>query len=177
MAIHFDCPWCTQTISVDDSQARERIECPYCSRPAKVPTKSTHDPPPSPPPLPLQNMEDPQTAGLQSQSRSMPMKSALPLFRLAGIRVYLHFTWFIVAAFDVTRFANRYHNPIWAALEYCTLFGIVLLHEFGHVFACRQTGGQADRIVVRPLGGLAFVKPPARPGAYLCRRSARPPVN
>ena len=47
----------------------------------------------------------------------MPMKGALPIFRLAGIRVYLHFTWFIVAALEVTQFAHRYHNPIWAALD------------------------------------------------------------
>jgi Zn-dependent protease len=105
------------------------------------------------------------------------MKGALPIFRLAGIRVYLHFTWFIVAAFEVTQFANRYHNPIWAALEYCALFGVVLLHEFGHAFACRQTGGQADTIVLWPLGGIAFVKPPARPGAYLWSIAAGPLVN
>src|SRR5262249_106772 len=59
MAIQFACPWCTQTISVDDSKAHERIECPYCNRPVKVPTESTHDLPP-PLPLPSQNMEDPQ---------------------------------------------------------------------------------------------------------------------
>src|SRR5580765_556880 len=47
MAIHFDCPWCTQTISVDESKARERVECPHCNRPVKVPAKSTADPPPS----------------------------------------------------------------------------------------------------------------------------------
>jgi Zn-dependent protease len=105
------------------------------------------------------------------------MKSALPIFRLAGIRVYLHFTWFIVAALEVTRFANRYHNPIWAVLEYCALFGIVLLHEFGHAFACRQTGGQADTIVLWPLGGIAFVKPPPRPGAYIWSIAAGPLVN
>ena len=92
------------------------------------------------------------------------MRGAFPIFRLAGIRVYLHFTWFIVAALEITRFANRYHNPIWAALDYCALFGVVLLHEFGHAFACRQTGGQADTIVLWPLRGIAFVKPPARPG-------------
>ena len=57
MAIHFDCPWCTETISVDDSKARERVECPYCNRPVKVPTKSTSDLPP-PLPLPSQNMID-----------------------------------------------------------------------------------------------------------------------
>jgi Zn-dependent protease len=105
------------------------------------------------------------------------MKGALPIFGLAGIRVYLHFTWFIVAALEVTQFAHRYHNPIWAALEYCALFGVVVLHEFGHAFACRQTGGQADTIVLWPLGGIAFVKPPARPGAYLWSIAAGPLVN
>ena len=107
----------------------------------------------------------------------MPMKGALPIFRLAGIRVYLHFTWFIVAALEVTQFTHRYHNPIWAALEYCALFGVVLLHEFGHALACRQTGGQADTIVLWPLGGIAFVRPPARPGAYLWSMAAGPLVN
>jgi Zn-dependent protease len=105
------------------------------------------------------------------------MKGTLPIVRLAGIRVYLHFTWFIVAALEVTRFAHRYHNPIWAVLEYCALFGVVLLHEFGHAFACRQTGGQADTIVLWPLGGIAFVKPPPRPGAYLWSIAAGPLVN
>jgi Zn-dependent protease len=105
------------------------------------------------------------------------MKGALPLFRLAGIRVYLHFTWFIVAALEVTRFAHRYHNPVWAAFEYLALFGIVLLHEFGHALACRQTGGQADTIVLWPLGGIAFVTPPPRPGAYLWSIAAGPLVN
>ena len=105
------------------------------------------------------------------------MRGAFPIFRLAGVRVYLHFTWFIVAALEVTQFADRYHNPIWAALEYCALFGVVLLHEFGHAFACRQTGGQADTIVLWPLGGIAFVKPPARPGAYLWSMAAGPLVN
>ena len=105
------------------------------------------------------------------------MKGALPIFHLAGIRVYLHFTWFIVAALEVTRFAHRYHNPILAALEYCALFVIVLLHEFGHAIACRQTGGEADTIVLWPLGGIAYVKPPPRPGAYLWSLAAGPLVN
>ena len=105
------------------------------------------------------------------------MRGAFPIFRLAGIRVYLHFTWFIVAALEITRFAHRYHNPVWAVLECFALFGVVLLHEFGHAFACRQTGGQADTIVLWPLGGIAFVKPPARPGAYLWSIAAGPLVN
>jgi Zn-dependent protease len=105
------------------------------------------------------------------------MKGIIPLFRVAGIQVYLHFTWFIVAALEIFRFAHRYHNPVWAVAEYLTLFLIVLLHEFGHAFACRQTGGQANQIVLWPLGGVAFVKPPPRPGAYLWSIAAGPLVN
>jgi Zn-dependent protease len=101
----------------------------------------------------------------------------LKLFRIAGIQVYLHFSWFIVAALEVTRFAARYHSPIWGVLEYLSLFLIVLLHEFGHALACRQVGGEADRIVLWPLGGIAFVNPPARPGAYLWSIAAGPLVN
>jgi len=105
------------------------------------------------------------------------MKGAFPILRLAGVRVYLHFTWFIVAALEVVRFAGRYRTPIWAAFEYLALFAIVLAHEFGHALACRQTGGHADTIVLWPLGGIAFVKPPPRPGAYLWSIAAGPLVN
>ena len=108
---------------------------------------------------------------------AVPLRAALPLFQLAGIQVYLHFTWFIVAALEMTQFARRYESPVWGVMEYLALFLIVLLHEFGHAFACRQTGGQADRIVLWPLGGVAFVNPAPRPGAYLWSIAAGPLVN
>src|SRR5208283_5202548 len=57
------------------------------------------------------------------------------------------------------------------------LFGIVLLHEFGHALACRQVGGTADRILLWPLGGVAYVNPPQRPGATLWSLAAGPLVN
>jgi Zn-dependent protease len=105
------------------------------------------------------------------------MRGAFPLFRLAGIQVYLHFLWFIVAFFEFSRFSRRYHSPIWGVLEYLTLFLIVLIHEFGHALACRQTGGKADQIMLWPFGGVAFVSPPQRPGAYLWSIAAGPLVN
>jgi Zn-dependent protease len=104
-------------------------------------------------------------------------RSALRLFSFAGVQVYLHFTWFIVAALYVGQLAQRYHWPGWGAVEYIGIFVIVLLHEFGHAFACRQTGGQADHIILWPLGGIAFVNPPPRPGAYLWSIAAGPLVN
>lgn len=101
----------------------------------------------------------------------------LKLFRVAGIQVYLHFTWFIVAVIEIQMFARRYQSPGWAVAEYLSLFLIVLLHEFGHAFACRSVGGKADHIILWPLGGIAFVEPPPRPGAYLWSIAAGPLVN
>ncbi len=104
------------------------------------------------------------------------MRGAFPLFRVAGIQVYLHFTWFLVAWYEVIT-STRFHSFLWPALEYCGLFGLVLVHEFGHAFACRSTGGRADQIVLWPLGGLAFVDPPPRPTAVLWSIAAGPLVN
>jgi Zn-dependent protease len=62
-------------------------------------------------------------------------------------------------------------------LEYLALFCIVMLHEFGHALACRQVGGAANQIVLWPLGGVAYVNPPPRPGATLWSIAAGPLVN
>jgi Zn-dependent protease len=105
------------------------------------------------------------------------MGGTIRLFKFSGIQVYLHFSWFIYAAYVFTQSARFYHKPIWATCEYVASFAIVLIHEFGHALACRQTGGVADRIVLWPLGGIAFVNPPRRPGAMLWCISAGPLVN
>jgi Zn-dependent protease len=99
------------------------------------------------------------------------------LFRVAGITVYLHWWWFLFAVFAISTRQRAYSSPVWNVAEYLTLFLIVLLHEFGHSLACRQTGGKADEIVLWPLGGVAFVKPPSRPGAELWSIAAGPLVN
>lgn len=105
------------------------------------------------------------------------MQGTIRLFKFSGIQVYLHFSWFIVAAYQLTQRLNSYQSPIFAVYEYLALFAIVLLHEFGHSLACRQVGGTADQIVLWPLGGIAFVNPPRRPGAVLWSIAAGPLVN
>ncbi len=77
------------------------------------------------------------------------------LFRFAGIDLYLHWSWFAVAAYEITDRATSYSSMTWNALEYLALFLIVMLHEFGHALACRQVGGRANQIVLWPLGGVA----------------------
>src|SRR5439155_22356442 len=98
-------------------------------------------------------------------------------FRFAGIDVYLHWSWLVVGYFEVKSRSGQFRSPAWNVAEYFTLFGIVLLHEFGHALACRQVGGVANRIVLWPLGGIAYVNPPPRPGAVLWSIAAGPLVN
>jgi Zn-dependent protease len=103
--------------------------------------------------------------------------SGIPLFKLFGIQVYLHWSWLIVAYFSIQSRTREYGSLAWNAAEYLSLFAIVLMHEFGHSLACRSVGGQADRILLWPLGGVAFVSPPRRPGAVLWSIAAGPLVN
>jgi Zn-dependent protease/predicted RNA-binding Zn-ribbon protein involved in translation (DUF1610 family) len=104
-------------------------------------------------------------------------QGAIHLFRVAGIDVFLHWSWFLVAIIEIEAWSGRYSSISWNVLEYLTLFVIVLLHEFGHALACRSVGGKADRIMLWPLGGVAYVNPPQRPGAQLWSLAAGPLVN
>lgn len=99
------------------------------------------------------------------------------LFRALGVDVFLHWSWLIVAFWGVSARQGVYSSPVWNVVEYLSLFGIVLLHEYGHALACRQTGGFANQIVLWPLGGVAYVEPPDRPGAQLWSIAAGPLVN
>ena len=99
------------------------------------------------------------------------------LFKFAGVNVFLHWSWFLVAVYQISYRKGLYTSDIWCVLEYLALFVIVLLHEFGHALACRSVGGKADQIVLWPLGGVAYVNPPQRPGATLWSIAAGPLVN
>src|SRR5882672_10040195 len=104
-------------------------------------------------------------------------QGSIRLFRFAGVDVFLHWSWFLVAAYEISGGSHRYSTLIWAALEYVALFVIVTMHEFGHALACRSVGGRANQIVLWPLGGVAYVDPPPRPGAVLWSIAAGPLVN
>jgi Zn-dependent protease len=104
-------------------------------------------------------------------------QGSLKIFRLFGIDVFLHWSWFLVALYEMQGRQKSYGSATWNALEYGALFGIVLMHEFGHALACRSVGGKADQIVLWPLGGVAYVSPPQRPGAMLWSIAAGPLVN
>jgi len=106
---------------------------------------------------------------------------SIKLFRLFGIDVFLHWSWFLVAAFLIPDFgASLFSGPdamLWSSLLYVSLFAVVVMHEYGHALACVSVGGKVKHIVLWPLGGIAFVQPPQRPGAVLWSIVAGPLVN
>lgn len=104
-------------------------------------------------------------------------QGSIRLFHLFGIDVFLHWSWFLVAAYEIQTRKGDYSSITWNVLEYLALFLIVTTHEFGHALACRQVGGSANQIILWPLGGVAYVDPPPRPGATLWSIAAGPLVN
>ena len=114
---------------------------------------------------------------MPSATQGPTLAGSFRIFTLRGISVYVHWSWLVVGYLELQFRANSYQSQAWNVAEYLSLFLIVLLHEFGHALACRQVGGTANEIVLWPLGGIAFVNPPPRPGAVLWSIAAGPLVN
>jgi Zn-dependent protease len=113
-----------------------------------------------------------------------PMSWSLPLGRVIGIAVRVHIIFLIYIVIQLARSLTSPHTAVavplgfaLTALQLGCLFGIVLLHEFGHCFACRRTGGEADEILMWPLGGLAFCRPAQEWRAHLITAAGGPAVN
>lgn len=109
-----------------------------------------------------------------------PLTWALPLYTALGIRVRLHLLFIVMVVAQLA--ASFFHGPgslgpAFVAPVLVGLFGIVLLHEYGHCFACRLRGGEADEILMWPLGGLAMCRPPERWHAHLITTLGGPAVN
>lgn len=107
------------------------------------------------------------------------MEWGVPLYRLWGIRVRLHlfFLVFIVFKLLFAAFSPAGMGALHTLAMLTGLFTLVLLHEYGHCFACRWAGGEADDILLWPLGGLAYCRPPHRWKAALITTVGGPAVN
>ncbi len=111
-----------------------------------------------------------------------PMSWAIPLFfRPFGITVKVHVFFFIVTLGLFLRQVWQDGNVVaWGDVLCFTvflLFGIILLHEFGHCFGGRAVGGEATDILIWPLGGLAMVDVPHNWRAHTITVAAGPAVN
>ncbi|MBN0043667.1 site-2 protease family protein [Streptomyces actuosus] len=107
------------------------------------------------------------------------MKETLPLGRIAGIRVGLHWSVLVIIALvagtlAVGRFPDAYpgHSAwaywILALLAAVVFLGSLLAHELAHAVVARRNGVAVDDITLWMLGGVARLHSEARtPGAEL----------
>jgi stage IV sporulation protein FB len=103
---------------------------------------------------------------------------SVPLGTWFGIRVRIHSTLLIWFAFDLIMAYTKYGYGLERTLtRIIVLFSIILLHEFGHCIGARMVGGDADEILLWPLGGLAYAHPPHRPWPTFFTVAAGPLVN
>ncbi len=114
-----------------------------------------------------------------------PMTWSLRFLHIAGITVRVHVIFLIFVVVELLRSlvgVRESEIPIpreltFTAITMASLFLIVLLHEFGHCIACRKVGGFADEILMWPLGGLAYCRPPNHWKAHLITVVGGPLVN
>lgn len=101
-----------------------------------------------------------------------PLMWSPTIGHLFGIRIRIHAILIFVMVFRFIRLPGI-ETLIFEAI----FFFSILLHEFGHCFAARSVGGSADDILMWPLGGLASVDAPRRPGAQFITVICGPLVN
>ena len=76
--------------------------------------------------------------------------------RLWGCEILIDAAILLPVGLIVLQFADS-GVPVLGLIVAVLLFGSVLLHEFGHVFAAKSTGLPCDRISLGMLGGLAHL--------------------
>src|SRR5579864_6201281 len=103
-----------------------------------------------------------------------PMSWSFPIFRVFGITVRVHLLLIVVFLGLYLRVvygkgADGKPFPSGAGLEILGLLGLlfasVLLHEFGHCYGAYLVDGEANEIMLWPLGGLAYTDVPHTPWA------------
>ena len=107
-----------------------------------------------------------------------PLGWSLPLYTAWGIRVRIHLVYIlIVIGYLIYSITPEGFGLPYMAIAMANLFVLVLLHEYGHCFACRWVGGTADQILMWPLGGLAYCVPPHHWRPSLITTIGGPAVN
>lgn len=86
------------------------------------------------------------------------MKWSFVVARLFGVEVRVHLTFFLLLVFFGYRgwsSSGTWQGMLGSVLFQLTIFGCVLLHEFGHVLMARRFGIRTRDVTLLPIGGLA----------------------
>ncbi len=109
------------------------------------------------------------------------MKWSLNVGKVAGIQVFIHWTFLILIGWIVTQNAlqgQTVDQILWAVAFLLVIFVCVFLHELGHALAARRYGISTLDITILPIGGLARLENlPEDPKQELVVALAGPAVN
>ncbi len=110
------------------------------------------------------------------------MKWSWKLGRLAGIGVYVHWTFLLLIVYFVhllyTSEGGSVARVAYGLLLVAAVFGCVVLHELGHALMARRFGVQTRDITLLPIGGVARLeRMPENPVEELLVALAGPAVN
>ncbi|GIW96077.1 MAG: protease [Pirellulaceae bacterium] len=109
------------------------------------------------------------------------MSGSIRIGTIAGIGIFVHWTFWVFFIFLAFTFWGRSADP-WQAIEallfILAVFGCVVLHELGHALAARQFGVETRDITLLPIGGVARLERiPEEPLQELWIAAAGPLVN
>lgn len=109
------------------------------------------------------------------------MKGSLKLGKIAGIGLYLHWTFSLLILFIIFVNYKNGQNPtqiLWSVLFILSVFVTVFLHELGHALAAKNYNIITKDITLLPIGGLARLdRIPEKPVEELVVAFAGPLVN
>lgn len=109
------------------------------------------------------------------------MKGTFKLAKVAGIGLFIHWTFSLLIAFIIFinyRTGLNAVQILWSVVFVLCIFITVVMHEFGHALAAKNYGIQTKDITLLPIGGLARLdRMPEKPAEELIVAFAGPLVN
>jgi Zn-dependent protease/predicted transcriptional regulator len=109
------------------------------------------------------------------------MKGSFKLGNIAGIGVYIHWTFSLLIAYIIISNYLQGQNSgqiAWSLIFILSIFVTVFLHELGHALAAKRFHVKTKDITILPIGGVASLERiPEKPTEELIVAIAGPAVN
>lgn len=109
------------------------------------------------------------------------MKYSLPLGKVSGIKISVHWTFLILIGWIIIaniRSGSKPAEIAWSIGFVLAVFGCVILHELGHALAAKRYKINTLDITILPIGGIAQLETmPEKPKEELVVALAGPAVN
>lgn len=84
---------------------------------------------------------------------------AVPLARIAGIRIYVHLTFLLLVGLIAYSESRPGGLGAWGGVVWVmAIFGCVLVHELAHSILARRLGASVKAIVLLPIGGVSQIQ-------------------